>query len=159
MCRDGLTFCFEAFLECEQTNVPENEICDDLDNDCDGDTDENRIFGGYEQPVNQDGSSIFEGKSTIPFKFQLTDCAGNIVVTETPPIIEVFFYADHIVGTEVENVKGSGKANDGNEYRFNKKANKYIFNLSAKTLEPNKSYLVRTTIDDGSTLEVVISIK
>jgi hypothetical protein len=139
---------------------PGDEVCDGLDNDCDGDIDETgRVFGGYEQPVNADGSSIFNRKSVIPLKFRMTDCAGNDVIPATPPTLSVLFYMDGIVGSEVENVKGAGKANDGNEYRYDMKANKFVYNLSAKTLEPNKSYIIRTTLDDGSTHDVIVSIQ
>jgi hypothetical protein len=138
---------------------PGEEVCDEVDNDCDGDTDENMVFGGYEQPVNQDGTSIFKRNKVIPLKFEMTDCAGNIVIAPTPPTLGVFFYMSGIVGTEVEDVQAAGKANDGDEYRFNDKAKKYIYNLSTKTLEPNNSYLIRTTLPDGSTHDVIVSIQ
>ena len=137
---------------------PQPEVCDGLDNDCDGATDEAVVFSGYLQPVNQDGSSIFRRNSVIPFKFQLADCAGAPLPPQTATIA-VFFYANGIVGSELEDVGSPGKANTDGFYRYDAKAKNYIYNLSTKTLAGNTSYLVRTTLADGSTHDVVISIR
>ena len=59
----------------------------------------------------------------------------------------------------LENVGSSGKANDGNLYRYDAKARHYIYNLSARTLGPEKSWIVRTRLDDATTHDVIISIK
>ena len=39
-CRAGTTSCFSGMLECAQNNMPTDEVCDGIDNDCDGTLDE-----------------------------------------------------------------------------------------------------------------------
>jgi hypothetical protein len=157
VCAHGNGNCVNAQIVCTQTVFPSTEICDGADNDCNGATDENHVFGGYLEPVNRDGSSIFKWKRTIPFKFRLTNCKGGPIGTERPTI-SVFFYAAGIVGSEVEDVGSAGNANTDNYYRSSGDG-QYIYNLDTKTLAPGNSYLVRTTLDDGSTHDVVVSVR
>jgi hypothetical protein len=157
VCADGVENCVNAQIVCTQTVFPTAEVCDGADNDCDGLTDENHVFGGYLEPVNPDGSSIFKWKRTIPFKFRLTSCAGAPVATNHPTIA-VYFYNAGTVGTEVEHVGSAGNANRDNLYRYTGDG-RYIYNLDTKPLAPGRSYLVRTKLDDGSTHDVVVAVR
>ncbi|MBZ5637647.1 MAG: putative metal-binding motif-containing protein [Acidobacteriia bacterium] len=157
-CAGGTTRCDNGTIVCDQTVFPAAEICNGIDDDCDGLTDENHVFAGYLEPVNPDGSSIFKWKRTVPFKFQATTCSGALVSSERPRI-SVFFYTSGIVGSDVEDVGSSGNANTDNLYRYDPTAKQYIYNLDTKSLAPGNGYLVRTTLDDGSTHDVVISVR
>jgi hypothetical protein len=136
---------------------PGVETCNGIDDDCDGLVDENWTFGGYLQPVEADGSGVYHRKQTIPFKFQLTDCAGQ-PVPGVVATIEVLFYADGVVGTKVKDITSSGQANTDNLYRYDPTGHQYIYNLSTLALSLNTTYLVRTHLSDGTTHDVLISI-
>jgi hypothetical protein len=156
-CAEGVTSCLNANLVCEPVVDPSLEVCNGEDDDCDGSVDENRVFGGYQAPVNADGSSIFRKRAVIPFKFTLTDCTGHdvngIIAT-----ISVFFFSGGIVGTELETIVSAGQANTGNVYR-NEGGGNYVFNLNTAPLTAGNTYLVRTTLDDDTTHDVLISIR
>ncbi|MBI3449367.1 MAG: PxKF domain-containing protein [Acidobacteria bacterium] len=157
-CRVTVDNCTAGVPQVCTPSSPSPESCNGIDDDCDGTVDDVYVFGGYLQPVNADGSSIFNRKQTIPFKFKLRSCGGS-TVTSAVANIGVHFWSSGVMGTEVESVSSSGGANSGTQYRYDPTADQYIYNLSAKTLQANSTYLVRTTLDDGSSHDVLISIR
>lgn len=158
VCNAGETSCADGPMVCKQTHFPSDEVCDGKDNDCDGQVDEAFVFGGYRQPVNADGSSIFKTGRTVPFKFGLTTCGGANVANAVAHI-HVFLYAHGIVGTEVEDVSSPGQANTDDLYRYDPTGMQYIYNLDTGSLARNNSYLVRTELSDGRHYDVVISLR
>jgi len=158
VCAEGETSCADGPMVCAQVNDPSEDVCDGRDNDCDGAVDENYRFGGYRPPVNADGTSIFNAGRVVPFKFQLTTCDGG-PVRNAVAHIRVFPYASGIVGTEIADVESVGSANTDNLYRYDAAGNQYIYNLSTKPFARNRSYLVRTDLDDGTHHDVVISLR
>jgi hypothetical protein len=158
VCNAGETSCADGPMVCKQTQFPGAEVCDGKDNDCDGQVDENFVFGGYRQPVNADGTSIFKTGRIVPFKFALTTCSGANVANAVAHI-HLFLYAHGIVGTEVEDVASPGQANTDDLYRYDPASRQYVYNLDTATLAKNNSYLVRTELSDGSHDDVVISMR
>jgi hypothetical protein len=132
-------------------------VCNGLDDDCDGKVDENYIFNGMLAPVNSDGSSIFQQKSTIPLKFRITNCRGFNVTTAVATF-EILPYASQIVGT-VLNSPNKVIPDVGNTYYYDVRGSQYMFNLGTKALAGNASYIIRTHLDDGSVHDVIISLK
>ena len=127
------------------------ELCDGVDNDCDGSVDEGAYdFGGFQQPINPDGSSIFKRKRTIPVKIVLTDCNGQLVSTATVTIA-VYKLSNSVQGTEFEqNFEPPGNANTGNLFRYDDSEGQYIFNLSTKNLSKGTYRLYATPVNGAS---------
>ncbi|HUD72659.1 MAG TPA: PxKF domain-containing protein, partial [Dongiaceae bacterium] len=157
VCAAGRTSCETGPMVCSQVTMPTQEVCDGRDNDCDGVVDNGYAFGGYQQPINADGTSIFKKGSTVPVKFRLSRCNGTPVSTAVARI-HLFLYSMGIVGTEVEDVTSPGQANTDDLFRASPDG-QYVYNLSTKALAARASYVVRTTLDDGSHYDVVISLK
>ncbi len=162
---DGYTLCAASGsttpADCDDRDAAVHpgaaEICDGLDNDCNGRVDDILLFGGYLPPVKQDGSAIFKKGRVVPFKFQLTDCSGALVGTAVATL-SVFPYADGIVGTDPVEVSSAGEANMDGLYRYDPVAQQYVYNLSTAGLSSGKSYVVRTTVA-GVDHDVIISIR
>ncbi|HEY4552896.1 MAG TPA: Ig-like domain-containing protein [Bacillaceae bacterium] len=102
-------------------------------------------FGGVEQPVNRDGTSIFKKNSTIPIKFAIT--AGVEAVNDARATLRLVKVSDNVVTGEAEAVSTSA-ATTGNLFRVSD--SKYIFNLGTKTLEPAQYKAVITIELDGN---------
>jgi hypothetical protein len=158
VCAEGETSCASGPMTCAQVHAPSEDVCDGQDNDCDGTVDENLVFSGYQQPVNANGSSIFKRGRAVPFKFSLQDCAGANV-PDSVATIQVFFYSNGVLGSEVEDIASVGKANTDNLYRYDAGAQQYIYNLDTAPLRANATYLVRTHLADGTDHDVLISVR
>lgn len=104
---------------------------------------------GFDQPINNDNSSIFKQGSTVPVKFSLTN--GT-------PVAHLYLakVTNSIVGTEMEAASTSA-ADSGNTFRLVNGG--YVFNLSTKGLTVG-TWQVRVDLGDGDTSHwVLISIK
>lgn len=113
-------------------------------------------FGGFEQPINADGSSVFKLGSTIPVKFSLTDCHGTVISTALSTL-GVFKINDAVLGTMEELlVDASGSSNTDNLFRY--AGPHYIYNLSTKPFSTG-TFQLRAMLDDGTTHPVNISSK
>ena len=113
------------------------------------------MFGGIQQPVNSDGSSIFKLGSTVPVKFRLTNAATG-PVSGAIATIDVAKIDGDVDGTFVEAVS-TAAATTGNLFR-EAGDGQYIFNLSTKSLTKG-DWRVKITLDDGTQYTVRISLK
>jgi hypothetical protein len=156
-CLRSVPACLNGQTQTCVPGAPLTEVCNGIDDNCNGRVDENYVFSGLLSPVNADGSSIFQQKSTIPLKFRLTNCQGQNVTTATATL-EIVPFADHIVGTILQ--QGTkGTADSGNLFYYDAKTSLYTFNLGTKSLAPSAAYILRTRLDDGSVHDTVISLK
>jgi len=72
-CSAGLTACVDATLQCAESEVPEEEVCNGLDDDCDGATDEGALQAG--QPCGSDAGECRSGTTVCRAGEVL--CAGE----------------------------------------------------------------------------------
>jgi parallel beta-helix repeat protein len=112
-------------------------------------------FGGILQPINTDGTSVFEQGSTIPVKFQLFDENGNPDGTAFA-FLELAMVIDGVVGDFMP-ADSTSTANIANVFRYDEEDAQYIFNLNTTELDVG-IYILRITLDDGQQFMVQIEI-
>jgi len=161
-CTNGRWTCTADGFDVECVNESTTdivEVCDGADNDCDGSIDEDVYqFGGFQQPINSNGTSIFKVGRTIPVKISLTDC-GGINLPTALVTVSVYKISHMVLGTDLElEVVASGNANTDNIFRYNETDGKYIYNLSTKNYTKG-SYRLHINPDDGSSHSVMFSLK
>jgi hypothetical protein len=112
-------------------------------------------FSGFLQPINNDGTSIFKLKRTIPVKFQLTEGNGEYV-TDIVAHIYLSYVSSGVTGTERE-ADSNDQSDSGNTFRYDHDANQYIFNLGTKNLSQG-TWRIRASLDNGLSYTVLISL-
>jgi hypothetical protein len=110
-------------------------------------------FNGFLQPINDDGSSVFKLKSTVPVKFQLLDANGNYINTAVASIT-VAKLSGAIYGDDSEALSTSA-ASTGNLFRYDLSTNQYVFNLATKSLSAG-TWRITVTLDTGAIYQVQI---
>ncbi|HLY62799.1 MAG TPA: PxKF domain-containing protein [Terriglobia bacterium] len=116
-------------------------------------------FNGYFMPILNSGASLFQSGRTIPVKFALT-AADATIITNAVANLQVHLILTTPTGTvdETVNTLPSGSSNSGTLFRFDPTSGQYIYNLSTSGFVTG-TYLLRTTINDGTTHDVTISIR
>lgn len=115
-------------------------------------------FTGYFMPLLNNGQAVFKAGRTIPVKFQLTAADGTIVSNATATL-QVAMVSGAITGTiDFTDATASGDSNTGNLFRFDADSGQYIYNLSTQGYSVG-TYLIRTTLNDGTTHDVQFSLK
>ena len=116
-------------------------------------------FLGYLNPLLKDGKALFQAGRTIPVKFQLVAPDGSFV-TDAIASIQVFRVVATPTGTVDMSVDTlpSGSSNIGSLFRFDPISSQYIYNLSTKGYS-SCTYMLRTTLSDGTTHDVNFSLR
>jgi lysophospholipase L1-like esterase len=112
-------------------------------------------YGGLQQPVNPDGSSIFKLNSAVPLKFRLSDAAGA-PVPGVAAKLTVAKLSGQVEGTYVE-AEAKGNSSTGNVFSEDGDG-QYHYNLDSKTLSTG-TWSVRITLDDGRAYTTRISLR
>ena len=113
-------------------------------------------FGGFLQPINNDGSSIFKFKSVVPIKFQLQEPQGGFITTATAKLTHVKV-SNGVTGDELEATTNVA-ATTGNLFRYDPTNNLYIYNLDTKQMSRG-TWQLTVTFEDGLSKTVLISLK
>ncbi|WP_426748873.1 MopE-related protein [Myxococcus faecalis] len=58
ICGEGVTYCTHGVVECVQRYGPSTEVCDDRDNDCNGQTDDGLSFQTWYQDLDRDDYGV-----------------------------------------------------------------------------------------------------
>ena len=113
-------------------------------------------FSGFLPPIKVDGSGIYKQGRTLPVKFQLTDINNNFVSTAIANLL-LSKVSEGIPGGE-EIPLSTSNADTGNQFRYAKEDNQYIYNLSTNTLTPG-SWQLKIKLDDNKEYKVLIAIR
>jgi hypothetical protein len=111
-------------------------------------------FIGFLEPINNDGSSIFKLKSTVPVRFRLLDVDGSYK-TDAVATLSLAKVENDIVGTYQEAVS-TNAPDSGNAFRY--VGDHYQFNLGTKNLSTG-TWRLQVTVDGVVAKEVLISLK
>jgi hypothetical protein len=116
-------------------------------------------FIGYFMPILNNGASLFQSGRTIPVKFSLKAPDGTLI-NNAVANLQVYFVRTTPTGTvdETVNALPSGASNTGTLFRFDAGSGQYIYNLSTSGYVTG-TYLLRTVLDDGTSHDVIISIR
>lgn len=117
-------------------------------------------FVGFFSPLSNTKATLVKRGSAVPVKFQLRDCDGNVVSTGLHSIRVLYQSGVSPSGDPI--VDDSGASNDNGVYfRFSGAPGmQWIYNLKTdSTYKLGATYVVRATLDDGTTHDVLISIK
>ncbi len=112
-------------------------------------------FGGIQQPVNADGSSVFKLGSTVPLKFRLTDIDNAARTDAEATVKSVAKLSGTVWGSDSEAVSTSA-ATTGTAFRVSD--GQYIFNLATKGRSVG-TYKATIALTGGQEHEVVFSLR
>jgi hypothetical protein len=113
--------------------------------------------GGFGEPLNADGSSVFRQGSTVPVKFQLCDASGAL---QSGAIAELYLRTiAEGVASDVNEAISTSAATEGNLFRYDAVDQQYIFNLSTKTLDAGVTYELIASLDDGSVHTITMGLR
>jgi hypothetical protein len=113
---------------------------------CDGDAGHQIL-----QPINANGTSVFNGKSTSPAKFRV--CDANGVSIGTPGVVSSFKLTKILTGTVTNTVDQTVDSTTPDTlFRWDPTGQQWIFNINNKSLASNQTYYFQITLNDGSTI-------
>jgi hypothetical protein len=110
------------------------------------------------QPINANGLSVFNSKSTSPAKFRV--CDANGVSVGTPGVVKSFVLYQILNGTATMVNEAVDSTTPDSAFRWDPTAQQWIFNISNKNLGPaNQTYFFLITLNDGTSIQFSYGLK
>lgn len=113
------------------------------------------LFDGFQSPINEDGSSVFNAGKNVEVKIVLTDLTGAPFFGATVRIA-VYKILDGGIEEQMA-VESRGGANDGDLFRYCNEGQQYLYNLCTKGYAPG-TYKVYALLDNGESHSVTITL-
>jgi hypothetical protein len=113
------------------------------------------VFGGFERPIDANGTSVVNQGRTLPVKFQLTDPDGR-PLTDAVARIYVARVVNGVPGIEMPGT--STNRDSDNAARYSDSDALYIFNLETGSLSPGV-WQIRVMVDNGLSYVVLVSVR
>jgi len=113
---------------------------------CDGDAGHQIL-----QPINANGTSVFNQGRTVPAKFRV--CDANGISIGTPGVVASFFLTQIVTGTMTTQVQDVVDTNvPDTAFRWDPTDQQWIFNITTVNLAAGSTYVYTITLNDGSTI-------
>jgi hypothetical protein len=110
------------------------------------------------QPINANGTSVFNGKSTSPAKFRVCDANGASI--GTPGVVANFSIYQIISGTLISAVdEDVYSTTPDTAFRWDPSGQQWIFNINNKSYPSNRTYFFRITLNDGTAIDFNYGLK
>jgi hypothetical protein len=112
---------------------------------CDGDAGHQIL-----QPINADGSSVWNQGRTIPAKFRV--CDANGVSIGSAGVVTSFSLVQVISGTTTAVDETVSATTPDTVFRWDPTAQQWIFNISTGALSAGQTYVYSIQLNDGSSI-------
>src|SRR5262245_2297606 len=109
------------------------------------------------QPINEDGSSVFKQKSTVPAKFRVCDARGESM--SIGEVVSSFRLVQKSLGTLTEVDEMVVSTTPDTSFRWDPSGQQWIFNIGTKNLISNATYYYRITLNDSTTIDCRFGLK
>lgn len=110
------------------------------------------------QPINSDGTSVFNQGQTVPAKFRV--CDANGVSIGTSGVVSNFLLTQIVSGTATTNVEDIVDTNNPDTaFRWDSTDQQWIFNISTQNLAANSTYVYTISLNDGTTINFQFGLR
>ncbi len=114
------------------------------------------MIEGFLPPIKEDGSGVYNKGKTLPVKFKLRDANGNPYSGASARLYIAKISNNATGGDEIP--LSSGGADTGNEFRYDRGAGNYVYNLSTGSMSTGL-WQIKAVLGNGQVITTVVSIR
>lgn len=103
------------------------------------------------QPVNANGTSVFNQGRTVPAKFRVCDAAGQSI--GTPGVVQDFRLTQVISGTTSDVNESVPSTTPDTAFRWDAAEQQWIFNISTSGQDAQRTYVYTVALNDGTNIQ------